>query len=133
MSKFLDRQSEGWHCARDTMFNRMVSNLQVSKLRYKQAKSSRLNYSEETLSEAKLQEYEDVTIRDQLTAVYNSRFFARRLIREVKRSKRYKRPFSLMLIYLDNLPALQEQFGELVAQNILRETADIVCSSIRNV
>ncbi len=133
MSKFLDRQSEGWQCARDTMFNRMVSNLQVTKQKYKQAKSSRGGYGEETFSEERLQEYENVAIRDQLTGVYNSRFFANRLVREVKRSKRYKRPFSLMLVYLDNLLPLQEQLGEQIAQTILTETAAIVMSSVRNV
>jgi diguanylate cyclase (GGDEF)-like protein len=132
MSKFLDRQSEGWQCARDTMFNRMVSNLQVSKQKYRLAKSSRTSFTEETLSEEKLQQYEETTTKDETTGVYNSRFFATRLIREVKRSKRYKRPFSLMLVYLDNLLPMKK-LGELNTKNILSETADLVKTSVRNV
>ena len=68
MSKFLDRQSEGWKCARDDLFNRMVNNLQTNKQKLKHENLGRSSFEEEKLSAAKLQEYENMATRDSTTA-----------------------------------------------------------------
>jgi diguanylate cyclase (GGDEF)-like protein len=133
MSKFLNRESEGWQCARDDIFNRMVNNLQANKQKVRQDKSARSSYEEENLSADKLQEYENIATRDPLTGVYNTRYIAHKLVKEVQRGKRYKRPFSLMLISLANFLQLKKVYGDLAVDDIVKACADLVRACIRDV
>src|ERR1700722_11581625 len=133
MSKFLNRESEGWQCARDDLFNRMVNNLQANKQKLKQDKTTRSTHDEEVLSADKLVEYENMAIRDPLTGVYNIRYIAHKLVKEVQRGKRYKRPFSLMLISLANLDQLRKIYGDLATEDILRAAANLISTCIRDV
>lgn len=133
MSKFLNRESEGWNCARDDLFNRMVTNLQANKQKLRQDKSSRTTFEEEKLSASKLQEYENMATRDELTGVYNARYIAHKLVKEVKRCKRYKRPFSIMLISLDHLAHFQQSYGQAALPEFIRTRAHLINTSVREV
>ena len=133
MSKFLNRESEGWQCARDDLFNRMVVNLQVSKQKVQHEKFSRSTHDDQNPSTAKLKEYEDIATRDNLTGVYNVRYLVHKLVKEVQRSKRYKRPFSLMLISIDELEHLKKTYGDLTTQQIVKFGAKIISSLVREV
>jgi diguanylate cyclase (GGDEF)-like protein len=133
MSKFLDRESEGWGCARDDIFNRMVNKLQKDTEKARQDKFSRSNHEEEQLSPDKLQEYENIATRDELTGLYNIRYVARKLVKEVQRCQRYKRPFSLMLVSLANFEQLKRTQGELATDEIIKAGATLISSCVREV
>jgi diguanylate cyclase (GGDEF)-like protein len=133
MSKFLSRQSEGWQCARDTAFNRLVSNVQANKLKYKNVKNATADLRDEIISEEAFKEYEKASVRDELTGLYNARYFSQKLAKELKRAKRYKRPFSLMLVSLDKLCQLQKLYGDLLTAQILQQEAAAISSSVREV
>jgi diguanylate cyclase (GGDEF)-like protein len=133
MSKFLSRSSEGWNCARDTAFNRLVSNVQANKLKYRKLQNTTIDMREELLSEETFKQYEAATIRDELTGLYNSHHFTQKLAKELKRAKRYKRPFSLMLVSMDKLPQLQKLYGNLLTNQILQQEAKSIISSVREV
>jgi len=133
MSKFLSRNSEGWSCARDTAFNRLVLDVQANKLRYRQLKNTTGDLREELLSEETFRKYEKATIRDHMTGLYNRHYFLQKLAIELKRAKRYKRPFSLMLISLDKFSQLQKLYGDLLTNQILQQEAKSISSAIREV
>ncbi len=133
MSKFLSRHSEGWQCARDTAFNRLVSDVQANKSKYKKLKNTSGDLRDEMISEEAFKQYESATVRDELTGLYNARYFAQKLAKELKRAKRYKRPFSLMLISLDKLDHLQKLYGNLVSCQMLQQEAKVMSSSVREV
>lgn len=133
MSKFLDNSSEGWQCARDTLFTRMVTQLQTSKRKYKQAKSLASSDTHQSIAAEKIQEYENIAIRDELTGLYNPHFIANKFVKELKRCKRYKRPFSFMLIAFDHIDNIKREYGENGAENIFKVSATAVMSSLREV
>jgi diguanylate cyclase (GGDEF)-like protein len=133
MSKFLNRYNEGWQCGRDTAFDRLVSNVQANKPRYKRLKTSGTESREEVITEETFKQYETATIRDELTGLYNAHYFSQKLAKEVKRAKRYKRPFSLMLISMDRLAQLQKLYGNLLTCQILQQEGDAIAACVREV
>ncbi len=59
-------------------------------------------------------------IRDGLTNLYNYRFFIRELKKEVARTKRYKTPFSLLMIDIDYFKEYNDLHGHVEGDNVLR-------------
>lgn len=76
-------------------------------------------------------EIEKVASRDALTGVFNRRMFEEEMSRLQSRCKRTGDKFSLMLIDVDNFKLINDNFGHLKGDEILRSLANIVLRSIR--
>ena len=61
------------------------------------------------------------TIIDGLTEVYNKRYFAEFLERELARCARYNRPLSLVMFDLDHFKQINDTHGHLAGDFVLRE------------
>jgi len=61
-----------------------------------------------------------LTIEDSLTGLYNSRHFYDQLDKEIKRSVRYLHPLSLIFIDVDNLKEINDNYGHMIGDKILR-------------
>jgi len=72
-----------------------------------------------------------LTIVDALTEVHNKRYLMEFLDRELSRSARYKRPLSLILFDIDLFKTINDQFGHLGGDFVLRELASCVRMVIR--
>jgi diguanylate cyclase (GGDEF)-like protein len=70
---------------------------------------------------------------DESTGVFSYSYLVRRLEEEVKRSKRYAHPFSLLLIDIDNLGRLKKLKDFFLADYVLRGTARILRENLREV
>jgi diguanylate cyclase (GGDEF)-like protein len=77
---------------------------------------------------AKLQEYAD---RDGLTGIANRRFFEARLRDEYTRWQRYGGNLSILLFDLDHFKKINDQFGHMVGDTVLREMARRVSHVVR--
>ena len=70
---------------------------------------------------------------DGLTALYNRSYFFSALEREIARGDRSGRSFCLVMLDLDDLKAVNDRFGHIAGDQVLRAVADIVRGSVRKI
>jgi diguanylate cyclase (GGDEF)-like protein len=74
----------------------------------------------------RLQRAEELSVTDDLTQLYNSRFLAQALRRECKRASRSRRALSLLFVDLDSFKAVNDRHGHLTGSRALVEVADLL-------
>jgi diguanylate cyclase (GGDEF)-like protein len=70
-------------------------------------------------------------IRDGLTGVPNKRYFEEALARELARAQRHGRPLSLAVLDIDHFKRINDTYGHLAGDAVLRELAARVRGAIR--
>jgi diguanylate cyclase (GGDEF)-like protein len=73
-----------------------------------------------------LQKAEALSVTDDLTRLYNSRYLNQALRRETKRASRSGRPLSLLFLDLDGFKTVNDSHGHLAGSKALAETATII-------
>ena len=73
-----------------------------------------------------------MAIKDPLTGVYNRNFFNEMIANEIERTKRYGEKFSIVLMDVDNFKGINDLYGHLIGDWILKECASILCKSLRS-
>jgi diguanylate cyclase (GGDEF)-like protein len=68
---------------------------------------------------------------DGLTGLVNHRVFQERLLSEVTRAQRYKRPLSLAMVDVDGFKQLNDAFGHQVGDEVLSTVARHLAASVR--
>ena len=76
-------------------------------------------------------ETERMAVTDALTGLYNYRYFHERLHSEMGRSARYNHPLALVMIDLDNFKKVNDRFGHLKGDEVLREVARTIRRNTR--
>jgi diguanylate cyclase (GGDEF)-like protein len=79
----------------------------------------------------RMQRAEALTVTDDLTQLYNSRYLSQVLRREAKRASRSGRPLSLLFIDLDGFKAINDTHGHLFGSRALVEAAAVIRVSAR--
>jgi len=79
------------------------------------------------------EETRQLAISDPLTGLANHRQFYHQLAREMRRSLRYDRPLTLLMLDLDHFKAFNDRHGHLAGDQALRETADVLRQNARSV
>ncbi len=72
-----------------------------------------------------------LTTIDGLTQVYNKRYFLETLEREIGRAQRYRRDLSLILFDLDHFKAINDSYGHLAGDHVLKQLASALKGRIR--
>ena len=70
---------------------------------------------------------------DSLTGLYNRAFFFGALDREIARGDRSGRAFCLVMLDLDDLKAVNDRFGHIAGDQVLRSVADVVRNGVRKI
>ncbi|MEA3488794.1 MAG: diguanylate cyclase [Candidatus Omnitrophota bacterium] len=79
----------------------------------------------------KTKKLELLSTKDGLTGLYNRRYFDERLEGELRRSRRNKRPLSLLMMDIDNFKKVNDRFGHTAGDGVLSEFARIVEDNVR--
>ena len=65
-------------------------------------------------------------ITDELTGLYNHRYFHIRLEEEVERARRYKHPLSLVIADIDDFKRVNDTYGHPAGDEVLRDVAGLL-------
>ena len=79
----------------------------------------------------RVQRAEALSVTDDLTQLYNSRYLSQVLRRETKRASRSGRPLSLLFIDLDGFKSINDTHGHLYGSRALVEAAGLIRLSAR--
>ncbi len=91
----------------------------------------RIKHLQEKL-QATQRELEEKSLTDPLTALKNRRFFDERLHEEFRRAQRYGDFLSLIMIDLDHFKTVNDRFGHVAGDEVLRQAAALIRASIRD-
>jgi diguanylate cyclase (GGDEF)-like protein len=71
--------------------------------------------------------------RDGLTGVFNRRYFDTRCVEEITRAARYGGGVSVLMIDLDHFKTINDDFGHMIGDDVLRAVSTIFCRHLRKV
>jgi diguanylate cyclase (GGDEF)-like protein len=77
------------------------------------------------------QRTEQLTITDDLTRLFNSRYLNLYLGREIKRCKRHGIPLSVIFLDLDGFKGINDQYGHLAGSGTLTEVGTVLAQGVR--
>ena len=87
-------------------------------------------YKELESTNLRLKEY---SFKDEVTGLYNRRFFTMRLDEELARYRRFNHPASVVLLDLDGFKAVNDDLGHAVGDETLRDIAQILMKHSRGI
>lgn len=76
---------------------------------------------------------QEISIHDSLTKVYNRRYFMRRYLEEFERAKKFNFNLSFLMIDIDHFKKINDTYGHLVGDAVLREVANLIKENIREI
>lgn len=79
------------------------------------------------------QKTQELTNRDELTGLYNRRYFFERFEKEVERAKRYGRMLAVMMIDIDHFKNYNDTFGHLKGDDLLVSLSRLMERNLRKV
>jgi diguanylate cyclase (GGDEF)-like protein len=79
------------------------------------------------------QKVQDLTITDDVTTLYNSRYLHRFLEYESERARRYKSNLSLIFLDIDYFKRVNDTYGHICGSKLLKEIGVLLLSKIRKV
>jgi diguanylate cyclase (GGDEF)-like protein len=134
-----DRRQGNWHIIDDGSTNGTFLNEEQVKGSAQLTNGDRvkvgptiLKYLSGLDAEAKYhEEIYRMTIVDGLTQIHNKRYLFEALEKELIRARRYDRQLSLLIFDIDYFKNINDQYGHLAGDHVLRELARIVQERIR--
>jgi len=86
--------------------------------------------SEEVLRESE-RRYQQLSITDNLTSLFNRRYLYSQLQTEIERCRRYSHPLSILVLDVDDFKRYNDKFGHLAGDEVLVTLAEVIRECIR--
>lgn len=77
------------------------------------------------------EEVKRLSITDELTGVYNRRYFNQNLPDEIRTAERWRSALSLIMIDIDDFKQYNDRYLHLEGDEVLKQTANVICHVIR--
>ena len=74
---------------------------------------------------------EQLSLMDELTGLYNRRYFNAMLDKELERSRRNRQPCSMLMVDIDHFKAFNDSFGHQAGDVVLRQVARVLVEQSR--
>jgi len=74
----------------------------------------------------------EMAFRDELTGLFNQRYFLSALNTELKRSERYRRHFSIILLDIDSFKAINDAYGHRSGDTVIKILGDALVKVMRS-
>jgi diguanylate cyclase (GGDEF)-like protein len=68
---------------------------------------------------------------DPVSGLFNRRYFHDRLQQELRRAQRHRMPMALLMIDIDDFKAINDRFGHIAGDTVIRGISDILRRSVR--
>jgi diguanylate cyclase (GGDEF)-like protein len=91
-----------------------------------------LTYTDETMLIHSIRQMEALATTDELTKVYNRRFFYTTGQTELERARRYKHPLSVVLIHPNRFKEIRDAYGHAAADEVLVSLAASCRDNVRD-
>ena len=88
------------------------------------------NITERKKAEAELKR---LVITDDLTGLFNQRYFYTQITKEIERAKRHNRPLSLLLIDIDLFKDFNDTYGHWEGDFVLKKIGEILLKHVRDI
>ena len=75
--------------------------------------------------------YRKLSTTDDLTGLNNHRYFKHILANELRRHARYNRPLNLLMIDIDNFKKVNDTYGHLTGDQVLKQVASLLRKNVR--
>ena len=77
------------------------------------------------------QQTAESSIKDELTGLFNFRYFREALEKELKRAQRHGHEISLAMLDIDDFKAFNDRYGHLAGNEALKRTAQVIIDTLR--
>jgi diguanylate cyclase (GGDEF)-like protein len=77
------------------------------------------------------QTFAHAAVVDPVSGLFNRRYFQHRLHEELQRAQRHKMPVALLMIDIDDFKAINDRYGHLTGDIIIRDVSDILRKAVR--
>ncbi|PLX69052.1 MAG: hypothetical protein C0602_08215 [Denitrovibrio sp.] len=78
-----------------------------------------------------INKYKTESITDHLTGLYNRKYMDIKLEEEMERYKRMNTPFCIMLVDIDDFKNINDSYGHLICDQVLKHLANLIKENIR--
>ncbi|MDH5654295.1 MAG: GGDEF domain-containing protein [Spirochaetia bacterium] len=76
--------------------------------------------------------YREMSFKDELTGVYNKRYYLKRITEEKEQSQKNIEPLSLVILDIDDFKMINDTFGHPEGDRILKVLSNVITSNIRS-
>lgn len=80
-----------------------------------------------------LEKYKMESVTDPLTGLFNRKFMMKKIEEEIERGKRYGSKFSIIFLDIDNFKRINDVYGHIVGDFVLKYLSNIIKSELRKV